>query len=134
MRFRLSAAFALALAGAITISCGGIVDPSQNVVEPFSGTLAVGGNIQLKMTASKTGELSVKIGSLTPASTAFIGVLWVDQASDGTCTGQTRGSNQVGANVTAISSQVQQGRFCIVLFDPGIYTQPETYSVTVSHP
>jgi hypothetical protein len=134
MRFRLSGAFLLALAGAVTISCGGIVDPSQNVVETKNGTIAVGGNVQLHFNAASTGELTVKVLSLTPASTAVVGVLWVDQASDGSCSGPQRGGNQVGANVTAISSQVQQGPFCIVLYDAGFYTAPETYSISVSHP
>ena len=59
MRLRLSAALALALAGAISISCGGIVDPSQNQVESFSGTVPVGGNVQHKFSASKTGVLQI---------------------------------------------------------------------------
>jgi hypothetical protein len=134
MRFRFIAAFALALAGAITIGCGGIVDPAQNTVEPFTGTLAVGGSAQLKMNAAQGGELTVKVLSLTPAANAFIGVLWVDQAADGTCTGIQRGGNQVAANVTAISAQIQSGRFCVILYDVGYFTQPVTYSVTVSHP
>ena len=38
MRVRCAAA-ALVLAGALTVSCGGIVDPSKNQMETFSGTL-----------------------------------------------------------------------------------------------
>ncbi|HEV8211399.1 MAG TPA: hypothetical protein VGP77_14815, partial [Vicinamibacterales bacterium] len=64
MRFRLSSAFLLSLAGAISISCGGIVDPSQNIIEPFSGTVQPGLARAHWFTTSKTGELAIKILTL----------------------------------------------------------------------
>ncbi len=136
MRLRLAPAFLLlALAGALSISCGGIVDPSQNTVEPFSGTVPVGGNVAHKFKASKTGELLVKVLTLTPASAPVIGVLWVQASSDGNCNGSLLQNNQFAtANSTAISAQIISGSYCIVMYDVGAFTQPANYSITISHP
>ena len=57
MRARVSGAVALAVAGMLTVSCGGIIDPSQNTVETFTGTVGVQGSFgPIKFSASKTGE------------------------------------------------------------------------------
>ena len=134
MRSRVSAALVLAIAGAISISCGGIVDPSTNTVQTFTGAVPVGSNVKHQFNASKTGELSVKVGTLSPASSAVIGVLWV-QAGDGSCNGSVLQNNQSAtANTTAISAQIQSGSYCIVMYDVGAFTQAESYTVTVSHP
>ena len=135
MRFRISAAFVLALAGAISISCGGIVDPSQNQVEPFSGTVQPGNARAHWFSTSKTGEIQVKLLTLTPAAVPYIGVQWVQGASDQTCNGGILQSNGfVTANSTAISGRILSGAYCILLFDSIGLTQPFNYSITVSHP
>jgi hypothetical protein len=134
MRHRLIAVLTLLFVAYVCISCGGIVDPSQNVSQTFSGTLSPGGQSPQPFTASKTGEISVKVGTLTPASTQFIGVEWV-QAGNGSCNGGLMANVQFGtANTTVISTQIPNGNYCIIMYDPGTFTQPVTFSVTVSHP
>jgi hypothetical protein len=133
MRFRLSAAFVLALAGAVSISCGGIVDPSQNQVETFSGTLAPGGVSVHKFSASKTGEIAVKMVTLTPASVPAVLVQWVG-AGDGSCNGQLFGNGIATPNSTPISTQIISGAYCIVLSNYVAQTVTANYSLTVSHP
>jgi hypothetical protein len=141
MNFRLSAA--LLAAAALSVSgCGGIVDPSQNQVETFSGTIAPGGQSQQGahgFSASKTGEIQIKVTQLTPStSNTFIGVLWTGRNSNGTCAGslgQVFGQNnfaQVG--LPAISTQILSGGYCVLLYDVGSFTTTENYTVTVSHP
>lgn len=136
MRFRISAAFVLAVVGAISAGCGGIVDPSQNRVETFAGTVQPGGFRQHSFTASKTGELSVKLVTLTPASIPFIGIQWVQGANDQTCNGGLlQNPNQFAtANSTAIVGQILSGPYCIIVFDSIGLIQPANYSITVSHP
>jgi hypothetical protein len=135
MPCRFSAAFLLALAGAVSISCGGIVDPSKNTIESFSGTVQPGGAFAHKFSASKTGEIAIKVLTLSPVSSAFIGVQWVQGSSDGNCNGGLLQTNQFAtANLTAVSGQIISGAYCVVMFDPVGYTQPENYSITVSHP
>jgi len=134
MPFRVSAACVLALAGALTISCGGIVDPSQNQVETFAGTVQPANARAHPFSASKNGEISVKVVTLTPASQPVIGVQWVQ--GDGTnCNGGLLQVNQfASAGVTAISGQIISGSYCIIVFDSVGLTQPSNYSITVSHP
>jgi hypothetical protein len=135
MRFRLSSAFLLALAGAISISCGGIVDPSQNIVEPFSGTVQPTNGRAHWFTTSKTGELAIKVVTLTPASQPVIGVQWVQGSSDKSCNGNPLQINQFAtAGTTAISGQIISGDYCVIMYDSVGLTQPENYSITVSHP
>jgi hypothetical protein len=135
MCLKLPAALVLALAGAVSISCGGIVDPSQNTIEPFSGTVQPGSASAHKFSASKTGEIAIKVLTLSPVSSAFIGVQWVQRSSDGNCTGGLLQNNQFAtANLTAVSGQIISGNYCVVMYDPVGYSQPENYSITVSHP
>jgi len=130
---RVSAAAVLAVAGLISVSCGGITDPSKNTVEPFSGTLEVGGRMGHGFTASKTGEISVKLTALAPTSNATVGLLWTQAASDGSCGGiLQQGFAQL--NVPAISGAIISGRYCIIVQDIGFFTVPQTYTISVSHP
>jgi hypothetical protein len=133
MRFRLSAAFVLALAGAVSISCGGIIDPSQNQVETFSGVVQPLGFSTQHFSSSKTGEIAVKVVTLTPAAIPAIGVQWLG-AGDGSCNGQLFGSQIAVANSTAISTQIISGSYCIVMYDYVGYSVPANYTITVSHP
>ena len=134
MTFRLSAAFVLALAGAFSISCGGIVDPSKNQVETFNDTVQPASARAKAFSSSKNGEIQVKVVTLTPASQPVIGVQWVQ--GDGTnCNGQPLQINQfASAGTTAISGQIISGSYCIIAYDSVGLTQPATFSITISHP
>jgi hypothetical protein len=135
MRLRVSAALVLAIAGAVSISCGGITDPSQNTMTPISGTIAPGGQRQHAFSASQTGEIQVKLLTVTPASVPYLGVAWVQGAGDGTCTANPLQTNNFApANTTAISGRIVSGNYCIIVYDPGNLTQPATYTGTISHP
>lgn len=137
---RVLAAVACVVTGLIAGSCGGIIDPSKNTVDTFNGTLAAGGRFAHPFSASKTGEISVKITALTPISNTYVGIIWSQPLSNGSCSADTIGNlyqqNAFGQlGLPAISGQILQGQYCLIMYDPGIgYTQPETYTVTVSHP
>jgi hypothetical protein len=139
MRVRFAAA--LAVAGLITMSCGGIVDPSQNKVDTFSGAFAPGSfdPVGHKFTSSAGGELTVRMTALAPISSSFVGLIWAQTSSDGNCNQSNMGPTlaQVNAqlNVPAISGQqIVSGTYCIFVYDPVGYPGAETYSMTVSHP
>jgi hypothetical protein len=133
MPLRVSAAFLLALAAAVTISCGGIVDPSQNQVEPFSGTVPPGSGSAFHFSASKTGEIQVKITTLTPASVPAVLVTWVGNG-DGSCNGGTFQQGIGTAGTTAISGQIISGAYCVIVSDYIGQAVTANYSGTVSHP
>src|SRR3954464_6460869 len=128
---RLSAALVLAVAGALTVRCGGIVDPSQNTIESFSGTVQPASARAHWFTTSKTGELAIKVVTLTPASSPVIGVQWVQGASDKSCNGALLQVNQFAtANSTAVSGQILSGDYCVIMYDSVGLTQPSNYSIT----
>ena len=132
MRARFAAA--LAVAGAIT-ACGGIVTPSQNTVETFSGTIPPGG--AHGFSASKTGEIQVKLTALSPVSSTFVGLVWAQAGGDGGCTSTVGGilfQTAAQLNVQAISTQILSGRYCLIVYDVIGFTATENYTVTVSHP
>src|SRR5712691_4806742 len=139
MRARFSAAVALAAAGVLSISCGGIVDPSKNQVETFSGTIipGTGAVTYHPFSSSKTGEISVKFTALAPASSIFVGVAWVQDGSGGSCTNNLgliqSPNNFAQLNLPAISGQIISGKYCIGVFESAAspLSAPENYTVTV---
>jgi hypothetical protein len=135
MGSRFRAAFVLAVAGALSVSCGGIVDPSKNQVDTVSGTIAVGGRGPAHPFSSpKTGEISVKITALAPSSGTLVGMLWAQSSSAGACDGQLLFNTVAQLNVPAISNQILSGNYCIQLYDAGYFSVAQTYTVTISHP
>jgi hypothetical protein len=131
---------AILLAAVLAAGCGGIVDPSQNLVEPFSGTIAPGGQGTAHgFSASKTGEISVKVTQITPSSSnTFVGVLWTGRDGNGTCAGSSRSifqqNNFAQVGLPAISNQILAGSYCLTLYDVGSFATTVSYTVTVSHP
>jgi hypothetical protein len=134
-------AAALAAAAMFTISCGGVVDPSKNVTDTFTGTIPVQGTSSgHAFSTNKTGEYSIKVTALTPSSTLFFGTVLAQGLNDGSCdTGglslpiiQQNSFGTVGTPV--LSSGIIPGRYCVFLFDIGTFTVPQNYTLTVSHP
>jgi hypothetical protein len=130
---RVPAATMLAVACLTIAGCGGITDPSKNTVEPFSGTIAVGGT-SFHLFSSQRGEISVKMTALAPTSNATVGLTWTQATSDGSCAGLLQQGFSQQLNVPVIAGVIVAGRYCIVLQDVGTFTVPQTYTVAVSHP
>ncbi len=126
------------VAGLIATGCGGIVDPSKNTVEPFSGTLQAGESRIHGFTASKNGEISVKVTALSPVSNTFLSLTWAQAGSDGGCTTSIGGIFQQNSfaqlNIPALTGQIQKGPYCLLVQDVIGFSTPENYTVTVSHP
>ena len=100
MRTRCFGALALALAGALTMSCGGFIDPSTNQVETFTDTITKGGlSHGFPFTVSKTGEFTVKITALAPSSSVVMGALYGDAQSDGSCPANPQSAYQQNNSV-----------------------------------
>jgi len=140
MRTRFTGALALAVAGVLTMSCGGFIDPSTNKVDTFSGTVAQGSmSAGFAFTVSKTGEFTVKITALAPSSSAVMGVLYSLAQGDGSCSSNPQPygypNNFALLNAPALSGQIFSGRYCVYVFDPtGALAATTTFTVTVSHP
>jgi hypothetical protein len=132
MRARFIPAFVLAVAGCLTISCGGVTSPSQNQQEPFSGTLEVGGIRRFPVTVNNTGEFSVKITALSPTVTAFVGTVW---AQGGNCEIALQQNSFSTLNSPALVGAIlQKGQYCVAIFDVGALTVAQNFTLVVSHP
>jgi hypothetical protein len=129
---RVPAATMLAVACVSIAGCGGITDPSKNTVEPFSGTLGVGGSA-FHLFSSDKGEISVKLTALAPTSNATVGLTWTQATNDGSCAGILQ-QTFAQLNVPAISGVIISGRYCILIQDIGQFAVPQTYTIAVSHP
>src|SRR5262245_60501097 len=86
MRWRFAAA--LSAAALLTVSCGGVLDPSKNKTDTFSGTIPVQGTAPGHyFEAGSTGEYSIKITSLAPNAGLFFGTILAQAAGENNCVG-----------------------------------------------
>jgi hypothetical protein len=111
--------------------CGGVVGPSQNVVENMSGTLAVNGRSDHEFRVSKNGEFEVKITQLAPNADAILGLQY-GPLQNGQC--GIIGNNFARLNQVALGGFINSGNYCLIVSDVGSLTQPATYTLRVSHP
>jgi hypothetical protein len=123
---------AVALAALLTIGCGGVTDPSKNVQDTFTGTLAPNTAIPFKINVSNGGEFSVKITQLAPNATAIIGTEW-DFGDN--CDLLVQRNQFTTLNTPALAGAVlQKGTYCAVVYDSIGLTQSQTFTMVVSHP
>jgi hypothetical protein len=140
MRCRLAVATcAAAVLSVLTLACGGVVDPSKNVTDTFTGTIPVQGttNPGHAFSTNKTGEYTVKVTALAPSSGSFFGTVLAQGTSDGNCVGNLPILQQNSfstVNTPVLGGAIIPGRYCLFLFDIGVFTSPQTYTVTISHP
>jgi hypothetical protein len=111
--------------------CGGVVGPSQNLVENLSGTLAVNGRSDHEFRAGKNGEFEVKITQLAPNADAILGLQY-GPLQNGQCIVQQ--NNFARLNQIALGGFINSGNYCLIVFDAGLLAQPATYTLRVSHP
>src|SRR5689334_11859977 len=89
MRLQWAAGATAATLVFLTIACSGVVDPSKNVTDTFSGTIPVQGTAPgHPFSTSKTGEYTVKVTALSPSSGSFFGSVLAQGPTNGTCAGQ----------------------------------------------
>jgi hypothetical protein len=127
-------AAALSVAGMLTAGCNGLIDPSKNQTETFSGTINPQGFEAHAFSVTKNGEISIKVTALAPLDSIPVGVIWAQASSNGDCNGAVLQSGFGNLNQVAIVGQIFQGTYCVLVYDLGILTAAETYTVSVSHP
>ena len=135
MRFRFAGV--LIVAALVTVSCGGVVDPSQNVTSTFSGTLepypSANSSKLFTFTTSKSGEFSVKITALAPNTNVFLDTLYGQSVSADSCSPFQ--DNQFSVlNTTSLSGAITPGTWCVVIRDIGRLTANEDFTLGVAHP
>jgi hypothetical protein len=136
MQVRDAGVLALAMAGLLSVACSGVVDPSKNVMDTFTGTIPVQGSDHKPFSTTKTGEYSIKVTSLTPATGSFLGVIFAQGPTDDSCTNSAliQQNSFAQVNMLALSGEILPGHYCVYLYDTGFFTAAESYTVQVSHP
>src|SRR6185436_15372982 len=116
----------LSAAALLSISCGGVVDPSKNVTDTFTGTIPVQGTAPGHFFESNnTGEYTIKITALSPNTGVFFGTILAQATSDNTCVGNLPilQQNSFGTvNTPVLGGAIISGRYCVFLFDIGAFT------------
>jgi hypothetical protein len=124
---------ALASAALLTISCGGVVDPSQNQSETYTDTLQPGATLTRNFNVSKSGEYSIQVDSATPAPANNIIGVGFGQVISGACSPFTlNGFATVGR--TGSAGAIQQGSWCAIIYDSGTIAVATAIQVTIKHP
>ena len=119
---------------AAALGCGGIIDPSQNQVEPVSNTLPVGGSYEHRFSVERTGEFSVRLTALSPDANLFVGFSFGDVLNNQCQYSPFYTNNFAVLNRTALSGRITRGTFCVGICDPGSLTQAQTFTFEVSYP
>jgi hypothetical protein len=137
MRWRF--ATALVAAALLSVACNGVVDPSNNVMQTFTGTIPVQGTTipGSAWSTGKTGEYTVTVTSLVPNNGVYFGVILSYAASDGSCVGSLTPIQQnsfATVNTSALTGAIYPGSYCVFLFDVGFFNAAEAFTMTVSHP
>jgi hypothetical protein len=130
-RILTAVAFACLLPG-----CSGVIDPSKNKVEPFSGTLAVGGSVTFPYSWDKNGEIEVTMTSVTPTPTNGPIAMYIGQQDNTNCFQLQGYAAQAIVNRKVQFGVLNKGSYCLGIFDPapGVLTAPVSFAGTFSHP
>ena len=141
MRIRSASALVVALAlGAA--SCKGPTGLSDNVTEPFTGTVESGKSDVKTFNVSNTGEIKITLRALTPGGSATLGVLY-GQLAGTNCTPAV--SPVIATSATVGKSLLDypiylKGQYCLLVADYALFaniaplTETQTYTIDVSHP
>lgn len=128
--------FGLALGlAALLAGCGGLIDPSKNAVDNFSGTLQPGSAANHNFEVSKNGEVSVTMTSVVPPPPNGAIAIAIGQPQGSFCA--LLGGAYIATGVVNRPVQygfLQKGSYCLQVFDPGVLNVAVNYGVSVSHP
>jgi hypothetical protein len=119
------------LCAAGAAACGSIAAPSERTTDTLTGTIKVHGSDVRNFTASKRGELDIKLVSLTPSFASPIAIQLAQQIA-GNCSYGGPLFVLVGANTSY--GLIDPGVYCVALSDTGTMTVDENYTITITHP
>jgi hypothetical protein len=122
----------LLAAAFLAAGCDNVIDPSQNQVEDFPGTIQPLGVVSHQFTVSKNGEFEIRITALSNPDAIL---LMAYGPESGGCSGVSLGSAYRQLNQIGFGGLIQPGRYCAYLQDDlGILRTAATYSLRISHP
>jgi hypothetical protein len=114
--------------------CSGVIDPSKNTVETFSGTLPVGGSVVFPYSWGKNGEIEVTMTAVTPTPANGPIAMYIGQQDSGNCFQLAGYTAQAIVNRKVQFGVLNKGSYCLGIFDPGTLTVPVNFTGSFSHP
>jgi hypothetical protein len=115
--------------------CSGVIDPSKNQVETFTGNLGVGGGAVFAYSWGKNGEIEVTMTSVTPTPANGPLAMYLGQEDNaGNCFQLAGYSSTAIVNRKVQFGVLNKGNYCLGIYDPGVLTAPVNFSGTFSHP
>jgi hypothetical protein len=123
---------ALVLAAVLAAGCGGVIDPSQNEVEDFPGTIEPLGGVSHQFNVDETGEFDIRITALNNAD-ALLHLAYGPQS--GGCNRAIQAESYKRLNEFGFAGFIQPGSYCVYMFDDlGQLRAASPYTLRVSHP
>lgn len=127
---------------ALTASCGS--NPTATTTTPsavtsplteiWSTNFGPKGSAARQFTAAKEGTVTITLASLTPPlDNVGVGIGTPSTTGDGGCT-LSQAVDSVPSTDPLITTTVAAGVFCVKIYDKGLATFNETFSITVVHP
>ncbi|MGE0704020.1 MAG: hypothetical protein AB7P22_08810 [Vicinamibacterales bacterium] len=112
-------------------ACQGPVDPSENVIDEFSGRLNPDSQNDHFITIGRYGEFTLRVKSLTPSEGAIVFVI-LGIVQGGLCSIQ--GQNSAGHDQLVLAGAIQPAEYCIQVLDLEGLEAPVDYVLEFSHP
>lgn len=130
----LACVLAIAVVGSATLGCKGVVEPTKNQIETFTGTIQPGEVASHSFSVSRSGEYSITLISLSPPVSLFVSVL-LGQIVVSQCVPFIGQKNDFAlAGRVVLSGSISPGSYCVAIADLGNFTVAETYTLQVAHP
>jgi len=123
---------ALCLGAVLAAGCGGVIDPSKNVVDERPGTILPGGLAFETVSVGKNGEFEIRITNLNNADALLHMAYGPDT---GGCTGASLGDAYRQLNQAGFGGSIQKGNYCVYLRDDLLTLKAASpYTLRISHP
>jgi hypothetical protein len=135
-RFALLLAMTVMAAGCNLFNHSDAPDTAAITTSTFNGPLDKGGSIVFGFKVETEGLVSVTLTSVTPATTAGLG-LGVGTSPDGgtTCSLSSSTSAAVAGSAAQLTTTLSPGPYCVKVYDVGNnLTGASSVAVSVAHP
>jgi hypothetical protein len=104
-------------------------------VENIAGVVPVGSFGLAQFSSGRSGEYSITLVSLNPPASVFVEVS-LGVLDQGVCRLTGPRNPQVARGQVALQGPIQQGTYCVFVFDqvPPVLSVDTTFTLSVSHP
>jgi hypothetical protein len=117
--------------------CGLLENSTSPTTEPptetFSGTLALQGSSLFSFTVTQAGIISVTLASLSPSSTAAVGLGVGTPSGTAGCTLTSSTPSATAGSTAQITVTGTPGTYCVKVYDTGNLTATASFTINITH-